>query len=317
MALQLASLAGNDGFKQAVGQALASGRMPHAVLIAAPGGCGRGFAARLLAADYLYPEDSHAAKAAAAGQNPELLLVQGEGKSGQIPVERIREIRQEVYRSSLSASGRAVWIRDAHRMAAPAANALLKVLEEPPAGVLFILTTQDASSLPLTIVSRCILFTLVPPSVAACEEFLSNAAAGQQPAISPATLAAIYGGRIGLGLKALQAEERMQVLQDALAIGNACAAANVYEVLRVFAGYEGRADGDRDRRDALLDDVTSVLETPLNGISAPGLPAINPFAASHLLAAVQTARSALRGNAAPKITFTALAAQMAAALRSA
>ena len=50
----LERLAGNDALKRELGTALHSGRLPHAVLLVGEPGCGAGFAARCLAADYLY-----------------------------------------------------------------------------------------------------------------------------------------------------------------------------------------------------------------------------------------------------------------------
>ena len=51
----LERLAGNDALKAELGTALRGGRLPHAVLLVGEPGCGAGFAARCLAADYLYP----------------------------------------------------------------------------------------------------------------------------------------------------------------------------------------------------------------------------------------------------------------------
>ena len=49
----LERLAGNDALKAELGTALRGGRLPHAVLLVGEPGCGTGFAARCLAADYL------------------------------------------------------------------------------------------------------------------------------------------------------------------------------------------------------------------------------------------------------------------------
>ena len=54
----LERLAGNDALKAELGTALRGGRLPHAVLLVGEPGCGAGFAARCLAADYLYSTPS-------------------------------------------------------------------------------------------------------------------------------------------------------------------------------------------------------------------------------------------------------------------
>ena len=52
----LERLAGNTALKSELGAALGAGRLPHAILLVGEPGCGAGFAARCLAADYLYPQ---------------------------------------------------------------------------------------------------------------------------------------------------------------------------------------------------------------------------------------------------------------------
>ena len=76
--------------------------------------------------------------ALAAGRLSHSILLCGEGVSGDIRVDRVREVRREIFNTALSAGGRAVHIKGADKLNGASANALLKVLEEPPEGVLFI-----------------------------------------------------------------------------------------------------------------------------------------------------------------------------------
>ena len=87
----LERLAGNDALKAELGTALRGGRLPHAVLLVGEPGCGAGFAARCLAADYLYPAGGPHAEAVLKKEDTECLVLQGEGASGQIPVKKVRE----------------------------------------------------------------------------------------------------------------------------------------------------------------------------------------------------------------------------------
>ena len=136
----LDSLLGNETLKESLSAALAAGRLSHSILLCGEAGTGAGFAARCLAADYLYPNGGASAAQVLAGQSPEYLLLAGEGVSGDIRVDRVREVRREIFNTALSAGGRAVHIKGADKLNGASANALLKVLEEPPEGVLFILT---------------------------------------------------------------------------------------------------------------------------------------------------------------------------------
>ncbi len=354
----------------------------HALLLCGPDGCGRGFAARCLAADWLYPNEAgremvddykktrSPAAAVLSRQSPELLVLEGEGRSGQIPVERVREVRRDVFHTGLSAAGRVVWVRDAQRMAPPAYNALLKILEEPPEGVLFLLTAPSAGQLPATVRSRCAAYTLAPVALDVCERALrerlppgSDSADARdayddfgkgRPADLPALLARLYGGRIGLGLAALRNETRLAILRDALAAARAALAADplalarqagpkgqletgragddalrqstaaAYGLLRIFSGYEARADegakeglSGREKRDALLFDLSAALAAALRGDYAlidtnepEGDIAPRCMAA---IEAVALAREQLARNASPKITLAALALRLAPA----
>ncbi|MDL2253979.1 hypothetical protein LJC49_07905 [Ruminococcaceae bacterium OttesenSCG-928-I18] len=308
----LSGLRGNALQKEALQRALQKGELPHAILLTAPDGCGRNYAARCLAADYLFPQGGPAAVAVHRGQSPEVLLIEGEGLSGQIKIDRVRQVRGDLFHTGLSSAGRVVLIRDAESMMAPAANALLKVLEEPPGEVLFILTARDAAALPATIRSRCALYPLLPVPNEECAQVLQDALAeGQSPEL-PGFLAAVYGGRIGLGLRAIQSPERLQVLRDAATAAKASAQNDRYELMRIFSGYEGRGEEERNRRSFLLGDLFDVLAAALRqepGFGEKqGYPGKAPVC--RFLPLVQEAAQALTRNASPKLTLTTLAVKL-------
>ena len=190
----LSRIRGNEAFKDSVQAALQAGRLSNSVLLCAEEGCGAGFAARCLAADFLFPEGGDAAEAVLAGRSSECIEVRGQGQRGEILVGQARQVRSLVYETALSAAGRVVIFYGAHHMNPSAANALLKVLEEPPAGVLFILTAPSAAAVLATIRSRCGLFLLCPVTTAQCEAYLKETCPGCPDA---ALLARVYAGRIG------------------------------------------------------------------------------------------------------------------------
>lgn len=309
--MQLDNVIGNGSVISSLKTALDNTSLSHGILLTAPDGCGRGYVARCLAADYLAPQGGPAADAVMKLESPELLVVEGEGKSGQIPVDKIRAVRKDIYHSSLSSTGRVVWIRDAHMMAAPSANALLKVLEEPPEGAVFILTARDAASLPATIVSRCALYPLSAVDYDECADALRNELAQEQDQLLPETLARVYSGRIGLGLQAIRNEQRLAVVKDAMNAAKAISKQDTYRLLSIFAQYEGRADGDREKREFLLSDIADVIMASLHTGENLGVPGFPVWFVPQALACIQQTRTALRGNAAAKITFAALAVKIA------
>lgn len=72
-----------------------------------------------------------------------------------ISIDRIRDLKKKVSLKSLEGKGRIVIINDIHKMTQPAANSLLKLLEEPPDKMFFILETSQYHTLLETIISRC------------------------------------------------------------------------------------------------------------------------------------------------------------------
>jgi DNA polymerase-3 subunit delta' len=84
-----------------------------------------------------------------------------------IPINFIRAIKQKTYLKSPEPGWKVIIIFDAHLMTEPAANAFLKILEEPPEKSTFILTTSNPNILLPTIISRCqpIYFPALSPSV--------------------------------------------------------------------------------------------------------------------------------------------------------
>lgn len=149
----LERIAGNRELKQDLKTALGSGRIAHSILLVGEPGCGAGFAARCLAADYLYPNGGPHAEAVLRGQDTESIVVRGEGASGQIKVEAIRDARQNIQKSALSsdAEGRVLFIYGAQNLNGASANAMLKIMEEPPEGVMFLLTASSAAAVLPTI----------------------------------------------------------------------------------------------------------------------------------------------------------------------
>ena len=138
-------------------EAVAGGTVGHAYLFVGPQGVGRELAAIALAASLNCPDGGCGAcivcEKVLRRAHPDVTTAAPEG--AQILVEQVREIRMIAHRSPLEGKTKIVIIEDAHRLNPAAANALLKVLEEPPGDVVFILVTESPDDLPETIVSRC------------------------------------------------------------------------------------------------------------------------------------------------------------------
>lgn len=192
--------------RQLLGQGLA--RLPHAMLLVGPVGVGKTAFAEELAAlllcesigrDLLACGECHACRWLDAGNHPDFRRVApdddseaepGAGeKSGEkskkrgsntIRIDQIRELEGFVFVGSHRNGNRVVLVTEAEAMNPPAANALLKILEEPPSSVYFILISTRSKSLLPTIRSRCRVIPFGPPVAAAAAEWLLDAGLEKQ-----------------------------------------------------------------------------------------------------------------------------------------
>jgi DNA polymerase-3 subunit delta' len=115
--------------------------------------------------------------------------------SRDIVIDQIRELTHFVEHSSHRGARRVVLIDPADAMNSSAANAILKTLEEPPPGVMFLLTSERPDRLPATVRSRCSVLPVQAPDRDRARAWLA-ARAGVSEAQAEATLAAVGGGAI-------------------------------------------------------------------------------------------------------------------------
>ena len=169
--MDIPGLAGNEKLKDWVKRAAAARTLPHAVLITGDEGSGKRALAMYLAAAYVCSADRPACLAckncrkAMQALHPDVTVLDPSGKL--IPVEDIRRIRSDAYVRPNEAERKVYIIIGAERMNINGTNALLKVLEEPPGGVAFILTSSAPDLLPHTLRSRCERLALEPVASAA------------------------------------------------------------------------------------------------------------------------------------------------------
>ncbi len=236
---------GNVQTVDSLKQSLNNKKFAHSVLLCGEGGTGTNYLARLLAADYLYAgEKDEIAKRNGTQQvlsnnSPEYIVIEGTGANGDIPVELIRTARKDIFGTSLSAGGRVVHIKKAQNLNAFSANALLKVLEEPPENVLFILTAASQSAVLPTLRSRCNVYTVTAPSEGECAEYLQKAFKNTNGIKErSAQLANIFAGKIGLCTYCIAEKEGAETLEDATKIKDALYEKNKYKALCKISKYE-------------------------------------------------------------------------------
>ncbi|HPF70509.1 MAG TPA: DNA polymerase III subunit gamma/tau, partial [Candidatus Krumholzibacteria bacterium] len=139
--------------------ALRKDKLSHAYLFSGPRGCGKTTVARLLAKaincrtnrDGDPCGECEACRAIAAGHYLDVLEIDAASNTG---VDNIRELRDMAQYSPSEGSSRVFIIDEVHMLSKGAFNALLKILEEPPARVYFCFATTEANKIPRTILSR-------------------------------------------------------------------------------------------------------------------------------------------------------------------
>lgn len=153
-----------DCFDKIIGQeravlplqkALQSDHLSHAYLFMGPAGVGKYTTALALARAIILSSDLQGEAYWREGVHPDFKLVEKTDKKSMIGIEQVtNEIEPWLALKPYRASRRVVIIKDAHLLSLPAANALLKTLEEPPDYAVIILVT-DENNLLETIISRC------------------------------------------------------------------------------------------------------------------------------------------------------------------
>ncbi|MDA8362043.1 MAG: DNA polymerase III subunit delta' [Gammaproteobacteria bacterium] len=138
----------------------ASPRLGHALLLAGPPGVGKTrFAAalgqRLLCAAGTACGRCHSCRLLAADNHPDLARCGPVAGKTEIPIDDVRELTAFLTLASHLGHGRVVIIEEAERLSRAAANALLKSLEEPPAGTHLLLISHAPGRLLPTVRSRC------------------------------------------------------------------------------------------------------------------------------------------------------------------
>ena len=291
-------LEGNSELKTSVRLMLGGRRMTHSVLLVGEEGLGTGFAARCVAADYLYPNGGAPAEALLRGECCRAVAKAGKRDSGQIETGIVREaISVTGMGSGLSAEGRAVLLYHVERMNEESANALLKVMEEPPEGVLFLLTADSLAGVLPTIRSRCISFAVAPVSPTDCARYCTAQGVDSKDA---ALYSELFDGHIGTVLDAARDEARRAQVDKALALAKAAAAQDSYAAAVLLSAYEK----DKVGAAALLADFRAVAAAGLRG--SPRAP-VQGDAARKALAAADAAIQRLGAQVNPKITLSVLA----------
>jgi DNA polymerase-3 subunit delta' len=193
-------------------QAVQRGNLPHAFLFTGMEGVGKSLTALTFAKALNCAGGTEAdccnrclsCRKVNNGNHPDVFAIEREGPF--IKIDQIRTLQQRLRFRPLEGDYRVMVIVDAQNLKVEAANALLKILEEPPPENIFILTASDTTTLLPTIVSRCLHLRFQPIAAEEIASFLQ-----QNHEVSPeraAVTAELAGGSLSRAVALLDDRHR-------------------------------------------------------------------------------------------------------------
>jgi DNA polymerase-3 subunit gamma/tau len=189
-----AELVGQEHVRQALVNALDSGRIHHAFLFTGTRGVGKTTIARILAKSLNCEKgvgsqpcgECGACREVDEGRFVDLIEVDAASRT---KVDDTRELLDNVQYLPTRGRYKVYLIDEVHMLSAHSFNALLKTLEEPPPHVKFLLATTDPQKLPVTVLSRCLQFNLKRLPVALISARLQQILQAEGVAFEPAAVA--------------------------------------------------------------------------------------------------------------------------------
>lgn len=162
---RFADLVGQEHVVRALTNALKEQRLHHAYLLTGTRGVGKTTIARILAKSLNCETgttaepcgECSACRQIDTGRFVDLLEIDAASNTG---IDNIREVLENAQYAPTSGRFKVYIIDEVHMLSKSAFNAMLKTLEEPPAHVKFILATTDPQKVPVTVLSRCLQFSL-------------------------------------------------------------------------------------------------------------------------------------------------------------
>ncbi len=270
--MSFSALLGNDRLKSELRRSLKAGHISHFYLISGPEGSGRHTLTKLLAAAILCENADkpcmhcNPCRKVLAGTHPDFITVDDPDKKT-VPVDLIREARADMYVQPNESDHKIYLFPRAQDMKEPSQNALLKILEEPPAYGVFLLVTDNPEKLLPTVRSRCTQLRMEPLE----PQVLKNALEERFPKTSAEDLqgaCARSGGILGKAMALLSQGEGLS--SQTIALADAFAAGDALALTQVLTPME------KWKRDALIPFLQENLEVFEGALACrAGMPAAN------------------------------------------
>ena len=237
----------NEKVKQTLVNFITDGRLPHALLLEGEAGLGKTHFARLAACAALCQSERKPCggcrncRLILQDTHPDVLVTSPDAPEKPYAVSALRELILSCYVLPNDGEKKIYILRNIHEMSEQAQNTLLKIIEEPPAHVIFILTCQSRARILPTILSRVVTLTLSPCP----EELCAQALQERNPEVSEDNclkMARQTGGNIGRALTILQDERLSGIYQNAQEAAKLICSGSEFDLLCLLNSYNRKKD---------------------------------------------------------------------------
>ena len=315
----------NNKAKQTLVNWITDGRLPHTVLLEGEDGCGKMTFARMTAAAVLCQQEQSGQRPCGECRNcrlilsdshPDVIIAQSEDKANSFHVEEIRQIRSDAYVRPNDGDYKVYILRNIHNMTEQAQNALLKIIEEPPKQVIFILTCNNRARVLPTILSRAALVQLSVCTKEECSKALEHLCGKSVTEERRQQAAELSEGNIGKALKMLQDENTLKLVCDARRIAEMVCVGQEFDLLAALQEYTGvKKRGEFVQlldamKDYFLDFIRmkNGIGEPCGNISTPVKNRLTALQAMRILAIIDTTTAQVVQNVSPAMAAAAFCA---------
>lgn len=268
------SIVGNDKLCTTVQNFITEKRIPHAILIEGDLGTGKHTLANYISKAIVCDnqnapcDNCNNCHLASIASHPDITVIAPLDGKKNIQIDQIRELREQAIIRPHQAPKRVFIIDCADTMNAHSQNALLKVLEEPPKTVMFILIAESKASLLDTIISRCVTLSLSAPEYLVALNYLKSTTTFKEELIKEALT--LEKNNIGRALNVLNGVASSNTEEVAKAFLVAALNCDRYTMLKITAAYsKNRIEADSFIKDLKFLIAQKIRENPNSTISKP------------------------------------------------
>ena len=239
---------GQQGVTQTLKNQLQTGRLSHAYLFTGTRGTGKTTCAKILAkaVNCENPQDGNpcnrcaACRSIDAGACMDVLEIDAASNNG---VDSVRALRDDAVYTPAEVKKRVYIIDEVHMLSLSAFNALLKIIEEPPEHLLFILATTELHKVPATILSRCQRFAfrrIVPEDIVGRLNYIAYQESIELEPDAAAFLARLADGGLRDAVSLL--DQCASAAQGAVTVDEACKVLGLAGARQTAAGFNASAN---------------------------------------------------------------------------